>query len=170
MTRKRSARRHGRGAADSDPDSDPDSGPDLDSTHPEPCPDRLVTDYFGPVAHAGERRARGRPRDAERAIGPLRREIERTLSYALAAARDPRLRDLVILGVDPAPDASRFQVTVAAAESLAPGALAALVASLAAAAGELRSELARSLQRKRTPELRFAIAARLPDAAAEDEP
>ena len=149
MTRKRSARRHGRGAADSDSD--------LDSAHPEPSPDQLVTDYFGPTAHSGERRGRGRPRDAERAVGPLRREIERTLTYALLAARDPRLRDLVILGVEPAPDASCFQITVAAPESVAPEAYAALAASLDAARGELRSDLARSLQRKRTPELRFAI-------------
>jgi ribosome-binding factor A len=162
MTRKRSARRHGRGA--------PDSDPDLDSTHPEPSPDHLVTDYFGPVAHGGERRARGRPRDAERAIGPLRREIERTLIYALAAARDPRLRELTIVGVDPAPDASCFQITVAAPEPLAPDAYAALAASLDAARGELRSEIARSLQRKRTPELRFAIGtAGLTGAPEEDE-
>lgn len=58
------------------------------------------------LAHARERRVRGRQCDAERAIGPLRREIERTLTCAR---------------------------------------------------GELRSEIARSLQRKRTPELRFAI-------------
>jgi ribosome-binding factor A len=149
MTRKRLARRHGRGA--------PDSVPDLDSIPPETSPDALVDDYFGPVGHTSGRRTRGRARDAERSIGPLRREIERTLTYALAAARDPWLRDLVILGVDPAPDGSCFQVTVAAPEPLTPEAHAALAASLDAARGELRSELARSLQRKRTPELRFAI-------------
>ena len=161
MTRKRSARRHGRRA--------PDSDFEIDSTHPEPSPDRLVTDYVGPVAHGGERRTRGWSRDAERAIGRLRREIERTLTYALAAARDPRLRELAILGVDPAPDASCFQVTVAATESLTPEAHAALVASLGAASGELRSEIARSLQRKRTPELRFAIGTPEPPSAPEED-
>ena len=137
--------------------------------HPEESPDSLVADYFGPVVER-EHRARGQPR-AERAIGPLRREIERTLTYALAAARDPRLRDLVILGVDPAPDASCFQVTVAAPEPLTPDARAALAARLDGARGELRSEIARSLQRKRTPELRFALGT--PDAPVaidEDEP
>jgi len=165
MTRKRFARRYGRGA--------PDSIPDLDSISPETSPDALVDDYFGPVGHTSGRRTRGRARDAERAIGPLRREIERTLTYALAAARDPRLRDLVILGVDPAPDGSCFQVTVAAPEPLAPDAYAALAGILDAARGELRSELARSLQRKRTPELRFAIGtAEVPVALEpeEDEP
>jgi len=162
MTRKRFARRHGRGA--------PDSVPDLDSMSPENSPDALVDDYFGPVVHTPGRRARGQARAAERTIGPLRRELERTLTYALAAARDPRLRDLVILGVDPAPDASCFQVTVAAPEPLTPDAYAALTGSLDAARGALRSELARSLQRKRTPELRFAIGTLEVPVASEPEP
>src|SRR5262245_33370046 len=138
MTRKRSARRHGRRA--------PVPVPDLDSTSPDLRPEDLANDYFGPTAHGRERRARGSSRATERAIGPLRREIERTLSYALAAARDPRLRDLAILGVEPAPDASCFQITVAAPEPLTPEARTALAASLDAAHGELRSEIARSLQ------------------------
>jgi ribosome-binding factor A len=134
-----------------------------------PDPEDLTAEYFGPIAHTRERRARGRSRDAERAIGPLRREIERTLSYALAAARDPRLRDLAIVGVEPAPDASCFEVTVAAGEPLDAEARAAVAASLDAARGELRSEIARSLQRKRTPELRFAIAAAVVAEAGEPE-
>lgn len=163
MTRKRFARRHGRGA--------PEPVPNLDSTPPELSPEDLAADYFGPIAHARERRARGGSRGAERAIGPLRREIERTLSYALAAARDPRLRDLVILNIEPAPDASCFQVMVAAPEPLTPETCAALTASLDSARGELRSEIARSLQRKRTPELRFAIGMpAVPLTPEEDEP
>ena len=163
MTRKRMARRHRRGA--------PEPVPDLDSMHPEPSPDDLAADYFGPVVHARGRHARGSARGAERSIGPLRREIERTLSYALAAASDPRLRDLVVLGVEPAPDASCFQVTVAAPEPPDPAACAALTASLYSARGELRSEISRSLQRKRTPELRFVIGVPAePNAPEKDEP
>jgi ribosome-binding factor A len=159
MTRKRSARRDGRRA--------PDLIPDFDSTHAEASLDSLdalATDYFGSAARPRERGGRGDARGgrgdargAARAIGPLRREIERTLIGGLAGARDPRLRDLMIIGVDPAPDASCFQVTVAAPAPLDPDAHAALMASLRAARGTLRAELARSLQRKRTPELRFAI-------------
>jgi ribosome-binding factor A len=162
MTRKRLARRHGRGA--------PEPVLDLDS-NPELSPENLAADYFGSVGDARERRARGWSRRAERVIGPLRREIERTLSYALAAARDPRLRDLVILGVEPAPDASCFQVTVSTPEPLAPEAYATLTTSLDSARGELRSEIARSLQRKQTPELRFVIGMpAVPVAPEEGEP
>jgi ribosome-binding factor A len=148
MTRKRLARRHGRRV------SDPEF--DRDSTQPDDAPDALVTSYFG---SAPEERGRGSSHGSERAVGQLRREIERTLTCSLAAARDPRLRDLMILGVDPAPDASCFQVTVATLEPLTPDARAALAECLHAARGELRAEIARSLQRKRTPELRFVIGA-----------
>lgn len=121
---------------------------------PEESPDALVSSYFG-----SEREERGgrRSRGSERAVGQLRREIERTLTYGLAAARDPRLRDLIIHDVAPAPDASCFQVTVAPPGRLTPEAYGALMEALHAAQGELRGELARSLQRKRTPELRFVI-------------
>ncbi|MEO7734551.1 MAG: ribosome-binding factor A [Kofleriaceae bacterium] len=115
-----------------------------------------MTSYFG---SAREERGSGGARGSERAVGQLRREIERTLTCGLAAARDPRLRDLVVLGVDPMPDASCFQVTVATLEALTPDAYAALAACLHVARGELRGEIARSLQRKRTPELRFVIGA-----------
>jgi ribosome-binding factor A len=145
MTRKRFARRSGRA-----------SGFESDTTRPEESPDDLVTSYFG---DAREDRGGRRSRGSERALGQLRREIERTLSCGLAAARDPRLRDLVILGVAPAPDASCFEVTVAPLEPLTPEAYTALVECLHGARGELRAELAGSLQRKRTPELRFTIAA-----------
>jgi len=169
MTRKRSARRDSRRA----PDLIPDLIPDFDSTHAAESLDSLdalATDYFGSAARPRERRGRGDARGAARAIGPLRREIERTLICGLAAARDPRLRDLMILGVDPAPDASCFQVTVAPPAPLDPDAAAALMDSLRAARGTLRAELARSLQRKRTPELRFALgSAAEPDEAADPE-
>src|SRR5204863_5055994 len=42
----------------------------------------------------------------------LCKEVSRTLSCALGAAGDARLRDMVVAAVDPAPDASRLMVTV----------------------------------------------------------
>ncbi len=156
MTRKRLARRHGRRVSDSEIDSDSMDPADVPDADPADVPDALVDTYFGA---AREERGGGRSRSSDRALGQLRREIERTLTCGLAAARDPRLRDLMILGVDPAPDASCFLVTVAALGPLTPAAYVVLRAGLDAARGELRSELARSLQRKRTPELRFAIGA-----------
>lgn len=133
MTRKRSTRRADRRSSD------------------ETDADDLVTSYFGSAREeCGSRQGRG----SERALGQLRREIERTLTFGLAAARDPRLRDLVIIDVMPAPDASCFQVVVAPVGSADH---AGLLDALHAAVGELRGELARSLQRKRTPELRFVL-------------
>jgi len=87
-------------------------------------------------------------------IGSLRREIERSLSFALAAAHDARLQDLLIIDVQPAPDASRFAVVVSAPRGAD---RAAIEAALKHAIGELRGEIARSLQRKRTPELAFVV-------------
>ena len=89
-----------------------------------------------------------------RSIGQLCREVERTLTYALAAAADPRLRDVTLVAVEPSPDPSCVQVTVIASD------IAELAACLERARGALRAELARSLQRKRTPDLRFVIVPR----------
>ncbi|HEY4239477.1 MAG TPA: ribosome-binding factor A [Kofleriaceae bacterium] len=91
---------------------------------------------------------------AERAIGPLRREIERSLSLALATAHDARLQSLIIIDVQPAPDASRFGVFIEAPRG---SDRAVITAALEHASGRLREEIARSLQRKRTPELAFIV-------------
>ncbi len=122
-------------------------------TRSDSDPDSLVDLYF----EDSDTRPSRRRGATERSTGQLCREVERTVTLALAAAEDERLLDLVVVAVDPAPDASRLQVML-----LAPGArtreqLDELEACLDRARGERRGEVARSLQRKRTPELRFVI-------------
>ena len=95
-------------------------------------------------------------RRAARKTRQICKEALRTLSYALGASRDERVRDLVVAAVDPAPDASRLMVTL-----YCPGArddIPALLARLAGLRGPLRAEIAASIQRKRTPEIAFRVA------------
>jgi len=65
---------------------------------------------------------------------------------------DERLNKLMILSVEPAPNASRLQI-IATTE----GDPEAASNALQHARGFLRSEVARALQRKRAPELVFAV-------------
>lgn len=96
-------------------------------------------------------------------VQQLCREVERTLGGALGECSDERVRNLVVVMVAPAPDASRLLVMVAPMDrSASAAALAEQLASVDRAKGFLRQEIARVLQRKRTPELVFELAPLLP--------
>lgn len=127
-------------------------------TRPAPPPlddlDLLSDILFGPPAH----RPRSR-RGQARALGALCREAERTIALALSAATDPRVNDLSVVGVRPAPDATLLEIVVVPPHPVAVAEVVELQARLGRLRGALRAELAHSLQRKRTPELRFHIGA-----------
>jgi ribosome-binding factor A len=91
---------------------------------------------------------------AERKTQQLCKEVERTLSCALAAASDDVVRDLTLIEVSPAPDASRLLVTLSLSR---PVPIDEVNERLERMRGSLRQEIASSLQRKRTPELSFAV-------------
>ena len=76
------------------------------------------------------------------------------LSLALACSADSALRDLSVVTVSPAPDASRLLVTIAASESVDHDHI---LDKLQVARGYLRSEVAAAIHRKRTPELMFRV-------------
>jgi ribosome-binding factor A len=116
--------------------------------------DLLSDTLFGP-SHGERHDTR---RDRARGLGPLCREVERTLAYALAAAGDARLRDLMVICVTPAPHAGRLAVLVAPPSPVDIDERRELLAQLDRARGRLRAELASVLQRKRTPELAFMLA------------
>ena len=87
----------------------------------------------------------------------LCRQAMQALSLALADSSDDFLRELTVMSVDPAPDASRLLVTVTPAASstrLSPGEL---LARLNTASAWLRREVASAITRKRAPELMFTL-------------
>ena len=125
-------------------------------------PDQLADRLFGPTSPAF-----AAPLDRHRARreGSLCREAERTISLALQSADSELLQQLIVIAVEPAPDASRLLVLTSCPPELAPPVVE---AALRHATPKLRSELARSLQRRKTPELSFAA---LPGGSAcDDEP
>ena len=93
----------------------------------------------------------------ERKVQQLCREVERTLSCAIAACGDERLRNLIVISVDPAPDGSRLLVTLCPGLRTLDVDLGTLLERLLDMRGFLRSEIAAAIQRKRTPELTFQI-------------
>jgi len=101
--------------------------------------------------HAGGRRA------GKRKTLQLCREAERTLSAVLSGeCDDDVLRELIVLSVVPAPNAGRLLVTVALPASAGVSAEEVLQ-RLLRASGHLRSELAASVSRRKTPELAFRV-------------
>jgi len=103
---------------------------------------------------------------SKRKVQQLCKEVERTLGYALPACGDTFVRDLIVVSVAPAPDASRLLVTLAPSSSLDLD-VGAVRERLQQARGFLRAEIAAAIQRKRTPELGFQI---VPPVDAEEEP
>ena len=84
-------------------------------------------------------------------------QVARTLTSVFAESGDAVLRDLVVVGVTPAPNAGRLLVTVgpAGAESLPEA--AAVLEALHRAAARLRTEVAAAVSRRRVPELAFRV-------------
>jgi ribosome-binding factor A len=103
---------------------------------------------------------------ADHKTAQLCRQVLRTLTMALADCADDVIRELTVLDVVPAPDATRLLVTVAAygmnAETgtggvFRPGIGVELMARLLAATPHLRREIAGAITRKRVPELMFQV-------------
>lgn len=82
----------------------------------------------------------------------------RAISHALRLhAYDPLLTDLDVLRVEPAPDGTRLRVWCAPTGPTTPDRLIAAQHRLAALRPHFRAELAAAIQRKRVPELTFAV-------------
>ena len=81
----------------------------------------------------------------------LCRQIERALSFALSEAPDVELRDLMIVSVEPAPNARRLLVTASVLDAEADPLHA--TTRLQASVGWLRQEIASSIHRRKVPEL-----------------
>lgn len=93
-------------------------------------------------------------RNAQRKERQLCRQVQEAVSDALAALRDDVLQGVWVMGVEPAPDASRLAVVV----QVRPGTPPELAAArLEKVAGYVRSEVAGAITRKRAPTLAFQV-------------
>ncbi len=109
----------------------------------------------------GQRRP-GRPSrpGIDRKVLQLCHQVAETLEDVLADCGDAVLQGLRVLDVEPAPDASRLLVTVAADDLPREDFDRHRVHDhLARASGHLRSEVATAITRKRTPVLVYRVAA-----------
>ena len=79
-------------------------------------------------------------------------QVHQALLVTLPGLADEVLRDLTVVSVEPAPHSGRLLVTVAG-----PAPADATDRHLRLAAGLLRSEVARSVNRRKVPELVFAV-------------
>lgn len=88
----------------------------------------------------------------------LCRQVERASALALASECDSDvLAAASVVAVEPAPNAGRLRVIVALAPGSSATDLGEAVASLAAATGVFREEVARCIHRKRVPEIVFDV-------------
>lgn len=84
------------------------------------------------------------------------RQVFETLQYCLTDGDDPQLDLLEVVSVEPAPDSRRFRVTVSVGEQESVDRKA-LKELLEKETGRLRSEIARSVHRKKTPQIFFEV-------------
>ena len=98
------------------------------------------------------------PHRPDRKTLQLCSQVQRTLDQVMSGELDDdRLRDLYVSQVTPAPDANRLLVTVSPlgfAKDFRPDEI---LLRLASCTGKMRSELARAINRKKTPDLMFRV-------------
>jgi hypothetical protein len=83
----------------------------------------------------------------------LCRQVQRALNYALGECGDDLLTGLYVMSIEPAPSASRLLVTV---QPLDEGADPIdILQHVGFVMGQLRSDVAASIHRKKVPELMF---------------
>lgn len=78
-------------------------------------------------------------------------QVRHALTVVLAGLGDEALQAVTVGGVEPAPHSGRLRVTVTAPDRRLAG------ERLHAAAGRLRAEVAASINRRKAPELVFAV-------------
>lgn len=106
-----------------------------------------------------------RPHRPDRKTLQMCSQVQRTLDLVLSGdLDDDRLRDLYVAQVTPSPDATRLLVTVAPlgfAKDFRPDLV---MTRLAECSGKMRTELARAINRRKTPDLMFRVV--MPDEVA----
>jgi len=93
----------------------------------------------------------------DRKVHQVCRQVERALSFVLADMGDALLQSLFVDKVEPAPDSSHLQVTIASyprAEGVEID-IEAVLAALKGAEGQLQAAVSAAVNRKKTPQLSF---------------
>jgi len=101
-------------------------------------------------------------RSPDRPAGPrkglqLCRQVAQTLSSVLGESEDDVVRDLLVESVELAPSSARLLVTVSPAPSAPPLDPAVILEHLHRAQGQLRSEVAGAVTRRKAPDLIFQV-------------
>ncbi len=97
-------------------------------------------------------------RKTDRKARQLCSQVADTLSYVLSGeCGDEVLRSLLVVAVDPTPDAAQLAVTVCQDSSADPVAAQEVLSRLSAASGKLRAAVASAITRKRAPKLLFRL-------------
>jgi ribosome-binding factor A len=123
----------------------------------------MCGEFHGDDGIDPKRDSRGRPRAKnQRKTRQLCQQAAETLSLVLEGGDDDCLGGLVVLRVEPAPDASRLLVTVAALDAREVDRFA-ILRNLDRAMSRLRSEVARAITRRKAPALAFRLALRTGD-------
>jgi ribosome-binding factor A len=101
---------------------------------------------------------RGRGRRTDRKTLQLCGQVADTLNYVLSGeCYDDVLRNVYVVKVEPAPDASQLLVTVAPYDPNDPAPLDVILARLGHASGLLRREVAATISRRKAPQLLFRV-------------
>jgi ribosome-binding factor A len=108
------------------------------------------TEFFRPTR---------KPNSNHRKAQQLCHQVADTLSLVLSGEFGDELRDLRVVAVTPAPDATQLLVLVAPAVAGSNVDPDAVIVKLAAVAGRLRSEVAMAIARRRAPKLLFQFVA-----------
>jgi ribosome-binding factor A len=98
------------------------------------------------------------PRRPDRKTLQLCRQVADALNYVLTGELDDDvLRNLYVESVRPAPNASRLLVSVAPLDADDPTPADVILHRLVHVSGKLRTEVAESIHRRKTPELAFCV-------------
>ena len=117
--------------------------------------DYLVDPEFASALGESATRSHSSGRHADHKARQLCRQVQRALNLVLGTGVDGALEELFILDVSPAPGCARLLVHVLIPGSSSP---AVVLRKLREHAPRLRAAVARSISRKRAPELSFVPA------------
>jgi ribosome-binding factor A len=98
-----------------------------------------------------------RSRKSSRKVGQLCKQVERAVVVTLADWGGDEVAEAWVQAVEPAPDAGRLRITVVLGPAQGTGDLDAARAAFVRATPAFRNGVARSIHRKRVPEIVFEV-------------